>query len=477
VIKYIGSKRLLVPLITEITRGLQKKGSVVDLFSGTARVGHALKATGYQVFSNDLNSYAALLARCYVQANREQVAEQAQKLINEMNLLPPEPGYFTKTFCEEARYFMPKNGARVDSIRNWIAHRHFEPELEAVLLTSLMEAADRVDSTTGVQMAYLKKWAPRASKDLELRLPALLAKAKSGNGLSHQFEAQEAARRISGDIGYLDPPYNQHKYVGNYHIWETLVRWDAPECYGIARKRIDCRERKSAFNSRPRIHSAMAGIIENLDVRHLVVSFSNEGFIKQEEMIALLARRGEVFVIERDFKRYVGAKIGIHNPSGKCVGKVSHLSNKEYLFVVPEHPDLLAQWSGPLRVAGTSTTVPNRTITPSLDKQPARRPTLALRNPLIKVLQAKGALSSQTARAYVGGTPTELRTLFRALLSEGLIHKTGQRRGTKYHWIEGKTDAPTGVGGKRKQIPFPPQTSLAKAIDAAHRKSQLSLEF
>ena len=36
-----------------------------------------------------------------------------------------------------------------------------------------MEAADRVDSTCGIQMAYLKKWAGRSFNDLELRMPSL----------------------------------------------------------------------------------------------------------------------------------------------------------------------------------------------------------------------------------------------------------------------------------------------------------------
>lgn len=60
-------------------------------------------------------------------------------------------------------FFHPKNGERIDAIREAIAAKNLDPELEAILLTSLMEAADRVDFTTGVQMAYLKRWAPRAS--------------------------------------------------------------------------------------------------------------------------------------------------------------------------------------------------------------------------------------------------------------------------------------------------------------------------
>jgi len=340
-IKYLGSKRTLLPLITSTIQQLTPQGTVVDLFSGTARVGHALKQAGYRVRSNDINAYAATLATCYVQADRAEWAEAAEALLAELGTVEGRAGYFTETFCQQSRFFQPKNGARVDAIRDEIAARSLPPELEAIALVSLMEAADRVDSTTGVQMAYLKKWASRASNDLSLRLPALVEQAASGKGEASHLDALEAAKVLTGDVAYLDPPYNQHKYLGNYHIWETLVRWDAPEAYGVARKRLDCRQRKSPFNSRPRIRDALAAVVGDLDVRHLVVSFSNEGYISRDDMIALLSSRGEVLVIERDYKRYVGAKIGIYSPGGDKVGAVSHLSNKEYLFVVTEDPDRL----------------------------------------------------------------------------------------------------------------------------------------
>ena len=53
---------------------------------------------------------------------------------------------------------------------------------------------------------------------------------------------------------YLDPPYNQHRYFTNYHVWETLVRWDEPAHYGIACKRVDARDdsTRSVFNSKQR---------------------------------------------------------------------------------------------------------------------------------------------------------------------------------------------------------------------------------
>lgn len=333
-IKYIGSKRVLVPAIVEVIRSLPEVKSVVDFFSGTSRVGHALKERGYRVIANDFMSYAHALATCYVQADRENVIDDAQQLIAEFNALPGAPGYFTETFCIRSRFFQPKNGARVDAIREAIAERHLDPELEAVLLVSLMEAADRVDSTTGLQMAYLKSWAPRAYNDLELRLPRVLPRSPNGRCEAHCLEARVAAAQLSADLAYIDPPYNQHSYLGNYHIWESLIRWDKPEVYGTACKRIDCRTRKSDFNSRKKAETALRQFLALIDSPFLVVSFNNEGYIDRSVMEQLLSEHGDVYTVERDHKRYVGAQIGIYNPQGMLVGEVSHLRNKEYIYVV-----------------------------------------------------------------------------------------------------------------------------------------------
>lgn len=333
VVKYIGSKRVLVPHIVDVIGRVRGVRTVADLFSGTSRVGHALKGRGYRVIANDSASYAACLARCYVQADAERVGRDAARLIDELNGVKGAPGYFTETFCERSRFFHPKNGERVDAVRDAIAGKGLDPELESVVLTSLMLAADRVDSTTGVQMAYLKSWAPRAHKDLELRVPELLPRAAGGAGAALCLDAADAAGRVDADLVYLDPPYNQHSYLSNYHVWETLVRWDAPEVYGVACKRVDCKTRKSAFNSKVRALDAMRGLLARVDAPHVVVSFNDEGYIGRGDIEGLLAAWGEVAVIGREHKRYVGAQIGVHNPRGERVGTVGRLRNTEYLFV------------------------------------------------------------------------------------------------------------------------------------------------
>jgi adenine-specific DNA-methyltransferase len=349
VIKYLGSKRTLLPSIVEAVgsaHGSGAPGTVLDLFSGTSRVGHALKRAGYRVLSNDHNTYAHTLATCYVRADAEDVLGDATRLITELNEVsravhaPDSSDFFTGTYCHQSRFFHPKNGPRIAAVREEIARRNLPRELEAVALVSLMEAADRVDSTTGVQMAYLKAWAPRAHNDLSLRVPDVLARADAGKGEAFCMDAIEAMRELSpgADVVYIDPPYNQHSYLGNYHIWETLVRWDRPEVYGTACKRIDCRERKSAFNSKRLIRDSLAEVVDACRSPAMVVSFSDEGYLTRDELESMLKPRGRVRVIERDHKRYVGAQIGIYNPSGEKVGKVGHLRNTEMLFVVRGRP-------------------------------------------------------------------------------------------------------------------------------------------
>lgn len=224
-LKYIGSKRLLVPVIEQIASRLPIE-SVCDVFAGTTRVGQGLRRAGLKVCSNDLASYSEALGHAYIAADESVDRGRIRQLLAHLSALPSEHGYFTETFCVQSRFFQPHNGMRVDAIRNEIERLDLPPVERGLVLTSLMEAADRVDSTCGLQMAYVKEWAKRSFNDLELREPEPV---HGPAGTVSRVDANELAGQLSGiDCAYLDPPYNQHSYFSNYHIWETLMRWDAP---------------------------------------------------------------------------------------------------------------------------------------------------------------------------------------------------------------------------------------------------------
>lgn len=332
-IKYLGSKRRLVPLLTSIAE-VARGRAALDLFTGTTRAAQAFRRAGFAVTAVDTARYAEVLARTYVAwAPGEAEEQEAASELRALAGLPPEPGYVTETFCLASRYFHPDNGARIDAIRNAIDRDHAGTPLEPVLLTALLEAADRVDSTTGVQMAYLKQWAPRALQPLDLRLPRV---PTGPPGRAIRADAADAAGAAGTfDLAYLDPPYNHHRYFTNYHVWETLVAWDRPHHYGVACKRVDARdaETKSVFNDRQRMPAALARCMDDVDARVVVLSYNNEAWLSLEELVAMVEPRGEVVVLAVDSRRYVGALIGIHDSAGRKVGAVSHVRNTEYVVV------------------------------------------------------------------------------------------------------------------------------------------------
>jgi adenine-specific DNA-methyltransferase len=336
VIKYLGSKRRLVPVLGAIATVAGARRAL-DLFTGTTRVAQELKRRGAEVTAVDTARYAEMFAGCYVALDGATTDSAAiEHALRDLMARPGVDGYFTDTFCVRSRFIQPENGRRIDAMRDAIERDYRGSWMYPALLTSLIEAADRVDSTTGVQMAYVKQWADRSYRPIELRVPELVA----GPGTALRADACDAVATLgSFDLAYLDPPYNQHRYFTNYHVWETLVAWDAPEHYGVACKRLDARDpsTKSVFNNRRAMPGALCDLIGAVDAELVVVSYNNESWLAIDELETACAARGRaVATLAFESRRYVGAQIGIHNPDGRKVGKVSHLRNVEYVVCAGE---------------------------------------------------------------------------------------------------------------------------------------------
>ncbi|HEY7947162.1 MAG TPA: DNA adenine methylase [Acidimicrobiales bacterium] len=346
-IKYLGSKRRLVPVLAEL---LERAGArtALDLFTGTTRVAQAFKAAGAEVTAVDTTRCASVLAGCYIATDAGTVDRPAlDEAVAGLNAVPGRPGYVTETFCIRSRFFQPHNGERIDAVRDAIAADYRGSALEPVLVTSLLEAADRVDSTTGVQMAYVKQWAPRSFRPLELRVPELLA----GPGRAVRGDACEVVGGLGEfDVAYLDPPYNQHRYEANYHIWETLVAWDAPSHYGVACKRTETRDGpRSAFNSRRTIGESLAQVVRDVRAEVVVLSYNDESWIGLDALVEMCRSHGHVEILAFPSARYVGARIGIHNPAGERVGTVGRLRNVEYVLVAGDRARvrrMVSPWRG-----------------------------------------------------------------------------------------------------------------------------------
>jgi len=145
-----------------------------------------------------------VLAQCYVSTDARAVDHaELVEAIGELNGLRAG-GYFTEVFCEKSRYLRPGTRASRCNTRR---DRGSLPasSLYPIVLTSLLEAADRVDSDDGPADGLLKQWAPRSFLPLSLRVPELLV----GPGRSIRADARKAVASIGPvDFAYLDPPYN-----------------------------------------------------------------------------------------------------------------------------------------------------------------------------------------------------------------------------------------------------------------------------
>src|SRR4029079_2822212 len=161
------------------------------------RVAQAFKSAGAHVTAVDSARYSHVFSHTWTETDADTVDARALRYaIADLDALPGVPGYFTDTFCVRSRFVQPHNGARIDAVRDAIASDYAGSPLEPILLTSLLLAADRVDSTTGVQMAYVKDWAPRSLKPLRLAVPYLLP----GTGRAWLGDAI----RLAGEVGHVD---------------------------------------------------------------------------------------------------------------------------------------------------------------------------------------------------------------------------------------------------------------------------------
>jgi len=299
---YIGSKYSLLNFIHEIIKenipDLQNK-SFCDIFSGTNIVSIYFKDKVKKVISNDLEYYSYVLAKAYLNNN---ILYQYQ--INELNNLPPIKSKFYNFYAENGEsnrlYFNEENGSKIEAIRIELEILKNTPEYY-YLLTSLLEASDRVANTTSVYGAFLKKVKKSAQKNIELKT-LNIKKVDNQVNDSYNEDANTLIKRIKGDILYIDPPYNHRQYGSNYHILNTIAKYD----FTIKPKGVTgiMEYNKSDYCSKVKAKETFEDLISNAKFEHIFISYNNEGIIKKKEFEEILSKFGKLKIYEQPHKTY-----------------------------------------------------------------------------------------------------------------------------------------------------------------------------
>ena len=332
---YIGSKLSLLEFLEEsINKVVDKNcGTFCDLFAGTGIVGRYFKTKGYKIIANDIQYYSYVLNRHYIGNHKELSFSNLVKELSELenieiknrkkfvceflSNLKGVKGFIYKNYClggtknknEERQYFSDENGMRCDSIRqkieNWKKEKLISDDEYYFLITSLVESIDKYANTASVYGAFLKKLKKTAQNSLILKPAELII-----NNQDHEVfneDINKVAGKITGDILYLDPPYNQRQYATNYHMLETIAKYDNPKIHGKTGLR-EYQNQKSLYCSRTQAKKAFNDLILKAKAKYIFLSYNNEGLMTLSDIKEIMSLRGKYGNFTKEYNRFKADK-------------------------------------------------------------------------------------------------------------------------------------------------------------------------
>lgn len=317
--KYIGNKTRVLDFIEEslIKSGIEyKQKRVVDLFAGTGSVSNFFLKNNCEVFSCDNMTYSICEQYRINYFNKEPLFEELSYIIggsklddvlDYLNNLPGIEGYYYLNYAPSGKYkrqyFSDSNAKKIDSIRLKIGEwkKILDYSRYMYLLGILMCAADRVSNTSGTYGAYLKVWRSMALKDIVLEKPEITSEGKN---YIYQNDVNEFIKEINNiDIIYLDPPYNERQYASNFHVLENIVVDDKPELKGKTGLR-NYEKQKSDYCTKSKVLKSFTDLINNCNCKCIVMSYSSEGLMSENEIIDILSAKGKLEVYKKNYRRF-----------------------------------------------------------------------------------------------------------------------------------------------------------------------------
>ena len=319
---YIGSKYSLIDFLeTSIAKTLelckeQKAPSEMvfaDLLAGTGVVSGSFKKQGYTIIANDIQYYSYVITKHMLENNGNLDKEHCHQLIAKLNELEGVEGFIYKNYSYEGTegqefrrmYFSDFNAKKCDAIRiaieDWYKQGKINENEYFFLLGSLINSIDKYANTASVYGAYLKKFKKSALKEMELT--ALPIMQGTVNCKVYNEDISELIKNVSGDILYLDPPYNARQYCSNYHMLETIARYDNPKINGKTGLR-DYADQKSVFCIKNKVADAFANLIKNAKFKYIFLSYNNEGLMSFDTIEKIMKKYGKYKVYMKQYRRF-----------------------------------------------------------------------------------------------------------------------------------------------------------------------------
>jgi len=316
--RYLGNKtRLADWIVGEIGHVLPAGSSIADPMCGTASVSLALARANYSVTAADALTFPVIHARVRLLAKEApayKVFGGYNKMLEWMSSIAPIEGYFFREFGEAGRpdngraprlYFSAANAAHIDGVRYGIRKLAASGDINEIehslLLHHLILATNKVANISGTYGYFLRKLSPAALQTIAFE-PIVFERTPGQHKVLHGT-IEEHAANLHVDAVYLDPPYTKRQYAGNYHILETLAREDEPIAAGDGGLR-PWKDQASDFCYRRNAPMAFRKTLKQLNVPHIFISYSPDGQVHQDELLAILNDFGKVTLHEQPYARY-----------------------------------------------------------------------------------------------------------------------------------------------------------------------------
>lgn len=319
--RFIGNKTQLLANIEEVvTRHAPEAESFCDIFSGTASVARYFKPK-YEIYSNDLLYFSYCLQRGTIETPCKPTFSKLYALTGisdpllyfnslsetEIEELPHTSRFVQNNYAPTGNrmYFTDINALRIDFARNkveeWRAEKYINEDEYFYLLACIIEGVPFVSNIAGTYGAFNKSWDKRTSKQFTLLdLPVYNNKKKN---LSFNLDGSELLKHISGDVLYIDPPYNERQYLPNYHVLETIAKYDSPKLRGITGQR-PYEQQKSDFCSKKTVVTAFDTLLSNARFTHIILSYNTDGIMSLDEIEATMKNHGIARTFEVNYIPY-----------------------------------------------------------------------------------------------------------------------------------------------------------------------------